>query len=244
MRNVKEMSFVLLPLIIVGFLITISLNFGNIKSSMPLNAVEYKNATEQRNRLYKEIENIKEENIDYMHKINQYRDNDPKKNEKLIEDMKKQLIDYSSLSGSIKVKGPGVMIKVQDGDMDRNLDSDIEILRKIFHEDDMSLILNELRKAGAETISVNDHRILPNTGVKCQWVLIGFEDQSRTSAPFYIYAIGDPEKMKASLLAEDSYIQKLILRKLKVEIEVKDEIIIPPTNQNTEVNYMKRYEEK
>lgn len=244
MRNIKEMSFVLLPLIIVGFLITISLNFRNIKTSKPLNAVEYKNATEQRNRLHKEIENIKEENIDYTNKINKYKDNDPKKNEKLIEDMRKQLIDYSSLSGYSKVKGPGLVIRVEDGDMDRGSDSDIEILRKIFHEDDMSLILNELRKAGAEAISVNDHRILPNTGVKCQWVLIGFEDQSSIPAPFYISAIGDAEKIKASLLAEDSYIQKLILRKLKVEIEIKDEVIIPSTNQSTEVNYMKRYEGK
>ena len=45
--------------------------------------------------------------------------------------MKEQLIDYGALSGITSIKGPGLVIKMQDGDRDRILDTEIEVLRKI-----------------------------------------------------------------------------------------------------------------
>ena len=50
--------------------------------------------------------------------------------------------------------------------------------------------------------------------------------------------------MKAALLAENGVIQGLLLREIKVEIEEKDEIILPKTRQNTEAMYMERYAAK
>lgn len=244
MKNTKARFLILVAAIITGFLIVNSINLSNTVINISLNSLEYKNAVEERSKLYNEIEKIKSENIDYRYKISKYKGNDPGKNEKLVEDMKKQLIDYGALSGITSVKGPGLVMKVKDGDIDMKLDSDREIARKIFHEDDVAMVLNELRNAGAEAIAIDDHRILPNTGVSCYWASIGFEDDSSVSAPFYIYAIGNPEEMKASLLAENSFLQKLILRKIKVEIEVKDEIIVPVTKQSVEARYMQRYEEK
>ena len=230
MKNTKSGFFILIAAIITGFLIVNTINLNNTQINISLNALEYKNAVEERSTLYNEIEKIKSENIDYRHKISKYKGNDPEKNKKLVEDMKNKLFDYGALSGITSVKGPGLVIEIKDGDIDRKLDADYEIWRKIFHENDLSMVLNELRNAGAEAITMNNHRILPNTGVKC--------------APFYIYAIGNPEEMKAYLLAENGFIQKLIIRKIKVEIEVKDEIIIPATKQSVEARYMQRYEEK
>lgn len=244
MKNTKSGFFILIAAIITGFLIVNTINLNNTQINISLNALEYKNAVEERSTSYNEIEKIKSENIDYRHKISKYKGNDPEKNKKLVEDMKNQLFDYGALSGITSVKGPGLVIEIKDGDIDRKLDADYEIWRKIFHENDLSMVLNELRNAGAEAITMNNHRILPNTGVKCYSAHIGFEDESSTYAPFYIYAIGNPEEMKAYLLAENGFIQKLIIRKIKVEIEVKDEIIIPATKQSVEARYMQRYEEK
>lgn len=241
----KGKFFVLLATIFTGFLIVNSVDLSGVtKSITSLNAVDYKKAVEERNQLYKEIDNLKSENIDYRYKISRYDDNDPEKSKKLIEDMKKQLVDYGALSGISTVKGPGLIIKLQDGDINKLLDPEYEVLRKMLHEDDMADVLNELRNAGAQAVAMNDHRILPNTAVSCYWAFIGFEDESSIFAPFYIYAIGNPEEMKAALLEENSTIQKLLVRKIKVEIEEKDEIIIPSTKQNTEAKYMERYEAK
>ena len=136
------------------------------------------------------------------------------------------------------------MITLQDGSYNTLLDTQEQVSRKILHEGDMALVLNELRNAGAQAIAIDDHRILPNTGVSCFWALIGFDDQSYATNPFSIYAIGNPQEMKTILMAENSIIQRLLLREIKVEIEEKEEIVIPTTKQNTEVKYMERYEGK
>lgn len=226
----------------IGFLIVNNINLEKLQTSFQLNAVEYQKAIEERNKLYKEIEFTQEENDMLRDKIDSYDDNDDAKQEKLIEDMKNQVRDYGTLIGQSEVKGPGLVIKVNDGDINRKEDTPFETWRKIFHDNDMAFLLNDIRNAGAEAVAVNNHRVLPYTGVECGWAFILFEDESTEAAPFYVYMIGDPEQMKSYLLAEGSYLQNLILRKLNVEIEVKDEIVIPSTLQNTDVKFMQRYE--
>lgn len=245
MKNIKGNIFILGTSIITGFLIINSVNLNNINSKVQsLNAMDYKKAIEERNQLYKDIEDIKSQNIDYRHQISKYDNNDPDKSQKLIEDMKNQLITYSELSGTSAVKGPGLIIKLEDDEIDKVWDTQSEIARKMIHEDDMALVINDIRSAGAEAISINNHRILTNTNVSCYWAFIGFEDESRVFAPFYISVIGNPEEMKSILLSENSVLQKLKARNIKVEIVVKDEIVIPITKQNTEPKFMQRYDEK
>lgn len=242
MKNITGKIFILVASITTGFFISNNINIDKTKTNLSLNAVEYKNAVEERNNLYKELENIRSDNIDLKHSINKYEGNDPEKNKKLVEDMRNLLINYGSLSGIKDVTGSGVVLKIQDGDMDTLLDTNLDIARKLFHDNDIALILNEIRNTSAEAIAINGHRILPTTGVICRWAFIGFEDDSDVWAPLYIYIIGDPEEIKASLLSENGYIQKLILRGIKIEIEIKEEIIISKTDQITEAKYMQRVE--
>jgi len=241
MKRISSKIVILISSIITGFLIANNVGLGSKLINLSLNSLEYKNAVEERNNLYTEIENIKNENIGLKYKIISYKGTDKEKKEKLIQDMKAQLTDYGNLSGINSVKGPGIIIKIQDGNINKLTDTQFEIWRKIFHENDMALVLNEIRKTSAEAIILNDHRILTNTGVSCYWAHIGFEDETMKSAPFYIYAIGDVDEIYAVLTSEDSYLEKLKPRGIKVEIEKKDEIIINQTNQNTEPKYMQRY---
>ena len=245
MKMNRGKVFILLASIFTGFLIINSIDLtGVTKNIISLNTVDYKKAIEERNQLYKDIDNLKSQNIDYEFKINEYHASDNEKSKKSVDDMKNQLIDYGALSGTSSVKGPGLVIKLQDGAYNKLLATQHEILRKMLHENDMALVLNELRYAGAEAIAIDDHRIIPKTGVSCYWAFIGFEDESTIYNPFYIYVIGNPEEMKIRLMSDDGIIKKLLLREIKVEIEEKEEIIIPTTQQNTEVKYMERYENK
>lgn len=242
MKGAKGKIFIFITFMLMGFFIisNIHININKIPNVLKLNSLEYKKAIEERTKLFKDIENIKEKNISYSNKIYQYKNHDGKSN-KIVEDMKNQLSDYNMLMGGKEIKGPGVIIKVEDGDINTKVDSSFETWRKILHDNDMALVLNEVRNAGAEAIVINDHRILNSSAVRCRWAFIGFEDQTMEYAPFYIYAIGDPEQMKTTLLAEGSYIQKLILRTLKVDIKAVDEIIIPSTKQKLPTTYMERY---
>ena len=86
----------------------------------------------------------------------------------------------------------------------------------------------------------NSYRILNNTGVTCNWAFIGFEDESMEMAPFYFYAIGNPEQLETAIKAEGSYINELIIRKLKVEINVMESITVLPTKKSYDSLYMHR----
>jgi len=243
MKNNKGFFFVFIATIILGALISMNFNFEGIQSYSQLNATEYQNAVEERATLYKEIGNLKEDNSEKNDKIENY-ENNYTKNDKILEDMKAQISDYQMFIGLNKTEGSGILLKINDGNTNALEENTSEINNKLLHDNDMALILNELRVAGAEAISVNNHRVIPWSGVICNWAFIGFDDGGMEYAPFNIYAIGDPEKLKAALLEDGSHVKELMFRKLYVNIEKIDKIIMPPTTSNANVEFMKRYESK
>lgn len=243
MKKNKGFFFIFIATIILGILISMNFNFGRIRSYIQLDSAEYQNAVEERAKLYKEIGNLKEDTLEKKSKINKYSSN-YKKDDKILEDMKSQIGDYEMFIGLNKVEGPGIVLTIKDGKTNPLEESTDEIDNKLLHYYDMELILNELRVAGAEAICVNNHRVVPWTGVVCSWAFMGFEDGSMEYAPFNIYVIGNPEKLKAALLEDGSHVKELIFRELYVNIEKKDKIIMPPTTANTNIKYMERDESK
>ena len=243
MKNNKDFFFVFIATIILGALISMNFNFEGIQSYSQLNATEYQNAVEERSVLYKAIGDLQEDNVQKKIKINNYANNDTK-NDKILEDMKAQIGDYGMFIGLNKVEGSGIILKINDGTTNVREEDENEVKNKLLHDSDMALVLNELRVAGAEAISVNNHRVVPWSGVICNWAFIGFDDGGMEYAPFNIYAIGDPEKLKAALLEDGSHVKQLMFRKLYVDIQEVDKIIMPPTTSNANVKYMKRYEVK
>ncbi|NFN15202.1 DUF881 domain-containing protein [Clostridium botulinum] len=241
MNKSKQTFLIFLTTLILGISISTNINLGEIQLFVELNAKQYKDAIEERANLYKEIGNLKENNNEIKDKINDYMKED-EKNDKILEDMKAQILDYELFVGSSQVEGPGIVLKINDASINLEQDSQFEVADKIFHDNDMALVLNELRKAGAEAISVNNHRVIPWTGVICNWAFIGFDDNTMESAPFSIYAIGDPEKLKTALLEDGSHVKELIIRNLYVEIEEKDKITLLPSRATNEIEFMKRYE--
>lgn len=243
MKNNNGFFFVFIAAIILGVLISMNFNFQRIQSYSQLNSAEYQNAVEERANLYKDIGNLKEDNIQKKYKIDKY-SNNYKKDDKILEDMKAQISDYEMLIGLNTVEGSGIILKIKDGNTNAIEDNSDEIRNKLLHDSDMELVLNELKAAGAEAISVNKHRILPWTGVICSWAFIGFDDGGMEYAPFNIYVIGDPEKLKAALLEDGSHVKQLMFRKLYVNIEKIDKITMPPTTASSNVKYMVRDESK
>ena len=243
MKNNNGFFFVFIAAIILGVLISMNFNFQRIQSYSQLNSAEYQNAVEERTKLYKDIGNLKEDTLEKKSKINKY-SNNYKKDDKILEDMKAQISDYEMFIGLNKVEGSGIVLTIKDGKSNTLEESPDEINNKLLHYYDMELILNELRLAGAEAISVNNHRIVPWTGVVCSWAFMGFDDGGMEYAPFNIYVIGDPEKLKAALLEDGSHVKELMFRKLYVNIEKIDKITMPPTTASANVKYMVRDESK
>lgn len=232
-------GIVLIAGILVGYLIVINFNFDRKQAAFQINASEYKNSLAEKNKLLSEVNSLSQDNRKITNKIESY-DVGGNKTNRIIEDMKNQLADYGMLSGLNEVKGPGVVIRVNDGEINYQEDNQYEIRNKIFHDRDVELLLNEIRLSGAEAISINDHRIISNTGVNCHWAFILFEDDTDTYPVFNFYVIGDPKTLEADLMADGSYLQRLKTRGLVISLEKKDEITLKAANIRN-LNYAEEY---
>lgn len=241
MKKPTDRLFIFIATIIIGILITINLKHSRTASIFKMNASEYKDATEERNVLLEEIRNLHEDNNNMAEKITDYQLGG-EKSINIVTDMKDQLVDYSLINGKTEVTGPGIVLKLNDAPYSITEDTAVEIGRRTLHDIDVAMILNELRAAGAEVLAINSYRITTDTSVDCGWAFIGFNDKEQTieEAPFYFYAIGDPEQLETAIFAEGSYINKLIIRQLEVELEKKDNIVIPASSRKDEPQFMKR----
>lgn len=235
--------FILLASILIGFLIVVNVGKNSINGFFNMNSIEYKDAIEERNKLYYDITALSEDNYELIKRIALLDvDDDDGNSEKVVEHMKEQLDIYSLLSGVDATKGSGIILTINDGDYNINTDSQDEVNRETLHSADAALILNELRTAGAEAIAINNYRVLNTTGLVCAWAFIRFEENGNDmeGAPFKFYAIGDPDQLEAALLAEGSHINELLIRKLKITIDKYDEMELPKAVKSISPKFMER----
>ncbi|WP_244835327.1 DUF881 domain-containing protein [Clostridium sp. BJN0001] len=226
MKKSKKNILILISAVVLGIMMVSNYSNDNDVAFKYLNASEYQGAIEKRANLYKEIDSLRESNKTIERQLNKYKKGDLKSS-KILDEMQLQIDDYELFTGFKAVKGPGIIIEISDGDIDYNFDNIQEQQRKILHDNDMALVINELRKSGAEAISINDHRIVPWTGVICRWAFIQYQDGIMEYAPFKIYAIGNKDGLKASMLDDNSHLKNLIFRDLNVDIQESDNLEIP-----------------
>ncbi len=242
MKNIKAKVITFLSTVVLGFLIAGNFSFKGFNDSLRLNTKEYQDAVETKNKLLKEIGSLKSDNAEAQEKIDKYKE-DGENSDKIVLDMKNQMETLGMLTGFNEVSGEGIVIIVNDGIFDNEMDSEQDLRRKTLHDADMFAILNELKSVGAQAISINEHRISPLSALTCKYAFLEFEDGDMVAAPFNIYAIGDPEVMKSQLLEDGSYLRRLQIRGLSVELEVKENIIMKASN-NSEIKYAKEYIKK
>ncbi len=138
-------------------------------------------------------------------------------NTKLVE-----LEELKYKTGLTDVKGPGVVVTLNDAE---KLEEGDNVLERLIHDRDVLHVINELRVAGAEAISINNERLIATSEQICAGPTIKI-NSNRYAVPYEIKAIGDPEQLSKAL--KESSIYAIILQnKLRVTIEQKDEIQIP-----------------
>lgn len=129
-------------------------------------------------------------------------------------------------AGLTDVKGDGVVLTLNDA-KEKN---PIEVNWGLFHSSEIDEVLNELKKGGAQAISINNERVISTTEIVCAGPTIRV-NRNRYAVPFEIKAIGDPKRLY------DTFNESAILASLKwldrrVEIKVVKNIEIPRYNGN------------
>lgn len=146
------------------------------------------------------------------------------KNNSELEEAKNQINEGNKTIGLTEVTGPGVIITVADSEIDSN--SVVDATDFIIHDTDILKIVNELKNAGAEAISINNQRVILTTPIICGGNIININGE-RIGSPFEIKAIGSPEAL-ANLSRPGGWLSKLEKRGIKVSaIKKSNSITIP-----------------
>lgn len=124
------------------------------------------------------------------------------------------------LAGLTDVKGSGIVLTLNDA----ATPGDFAIEDYIIHDSDVFTLLNELRMAGAEAISINGERVLAMTKTVCAGPTI-LINQSRYPVPFEFRAIGDAQRLFDALDNSES-VGILRLYDIRVDIRMEPEITI------------------
>ncbi|WMJ76722.1 MULTISPECIES: DUF881 domain-containing protein [unclassified Sedimentibacter] len=141
-------------------------------------------------------------------------------------------------NGFTDVRGPGIYFKISDSTIE---DDSLDIMQKIVHDVDITVLLNDLKAAGAEAIAVNSKRIINISEVVCAGPLIKVNGEG-VSAPFFISAVGDMEDLYTAVTEEGTYAYDLKnTYGMAVDVIMSYNVPIPKYKRNNETNYEVKY---
>ena len=124
-----------------------------------------------------------------------------------------ELSEAKILAGLTAIEGPGVIVTLRDG------------ADNVIHDSNLLIVLNELRDAGAEALSLNQQRIVATSEVRCAGSIVSVNNV-RCGAPFIIQAIGDPQVLFSALFLNGGVVDSLEAWDIHVTVEMSDSIRI------------------
>ncbi|MGH4125705.1 MAG: DUF881 domain-containing protein [Clostridium sp.] len=216
MKNNEATIFVFIASIIVGLLIAMNIGFEG-KSNF-LDVKQYNEAYNERSKLYSELNNLKQQYYDATLKLKKYDSGDIKKY-KVLEEIQKEVNENNIILGKTDVQGPGVKITLEDGE------GEFGEYPPLIHDRDIAQVINNLRSAGAEAISVNGQRITYDNYALCNGAPIDLNGV-KIVVPFYINAIGNEDVLYNYLTLQATYIKDLKINQVKISIVKADDIKI------------------
>ena len=131
--------------------------------------------------------------------------------------IEEQISSKEVLLGTTDVHGEGIIININDGN-------------DLIHQEDIVILLDELKNAGAEAISVNEQRIVSNTYVYCDGSVI-LIDGVKIGNPFVIKAIGDSQTIYGAIIRNKGYVATLTKDGIQVDVQKSEDVEISKTNK-------------
>lgn len=141
-----------------------------------------------------------------------------------IKELNEQLKQIQQIVGLTTVSGHGVILSISDRDknaVDINEQAPSEVL---VHSYQVYQLINELKKAGAQAISINGERILASSEIFCTGGSIKING-NRYVPPYVIKAIGNPDVLSGYVTTSDIY-NELMSRKLKFSLVKENHITV------------------
>lgn len=208
--------------IIIGIFIANQMKL-NVESYAPVTIKSIQDAKAEINKIKAEIEELNEIEKEKISELEAL-ENITLGDENIIDLLFKDLEFNMARSGYSDLEGPGISITMYDNPSNQIVG--FSVSDDIIHDVDILNILNDLRVAGAEAISINDERVVSSSEIKCGGPIIKLNQKS-LGTPFIIKAIGDPKILMASVNAPGTYGDILnTVYKIGFEPQLQDKVLI------------------
>lgn len=159
----------------------------------------------------------------------------------VIDIVSEEIENAKFLAGLKDVQGSGIIVVISDSEADVELGDNINDL--LVHDLDVQRLVNDLKVAGAEAISINGQRVLSTSEIECNGPTIRINGRTY-SIPFNIKAIGNPKVLNASVSAPGTYGFKLKdIYGLRIETSLSKFLLIPKYDGDIEFKYAKPIKE-
>lgn len=139
-------------------------------------------------------------------------------------------------AGLLPVAGPGIIIVLDDSKRSRQPGENPNLY--LIHDDDLLKVINELRAAGAEAISINEQRLLAMSEIRCAGPTLSVNN-SRSAPPYEIKAVGNPQTLENSLKMRGGVIETLQFWGIQVSVKRQDVVNIPAFKGTFRFEYAK-----
>jgi Bacterial protein of unknown function (DUF881). len=218
--------------VILGLMI--SLQFRSVQNgggAVTIQRVE--ELTAQLKQVEDENNSLKLQVSQLQNKLDEYETSSSQTNT-IISSLREQLENVNILAGLTDVQGPGVIVTLNDSKQEIQPGEDPSLF--LIHDDDLLKVLNELRAAGAEAVSLNEQRIVATTEIRCVGPTVNV-NSVRFAPPYVFKAIGDPDTLEAALMLKGGVVDTLRYWGIEISIKKADKIIVPRYNGTLNFKY-------
>lgn len=227
----------------MNLLVTITFIFG-IALSIQMKTISDKTAfinVESVNEmeLQLKIEQAEIENLeDYLERKNkellEYKLN-PETNDMILV-MDSKLQDYKKINAEYDLIGEGIIVEVRDSEkLVKPGENPNDFL---VHDQDLLRIINDLKIAGAEAISINGQRYMGFSEIKCSGPTVTINGKTY-GQPFIIRAIGESKDLESAIKSIDSYGYMLNnIYGIKIDVIKSNQVEIPKYMKLKKYNYL------
>jgi len=147
-------------------------------------------------------------------------------NEETKELVQKELADAKENFGLTDIVGEGIIITLSDNE-ERSYDAD-----------DLLNLVNELRAAGAEAISINNQRLVNLSDIAYVSDRHIVVNKNKISSPFTIKVIGDRTYLKSAITIKNGYVDLKEKEGYTISVQEKTNIKINKYSKNVNLKYI------
>lgn len=226
MKNFRGGWSITFVCMIIGFMLAVQFRqVHDAKETLPNQRVEELSGRliqlqEDRDELEKQLEILKEES--------------GASSQEFISELKLQAC-------TLPVEGEGVIVKLDDSTRAAKSGENPNLY--LIHDDDILRVINELRAAGAEAISINGQRLIATSEIRCAGPTLSVNNV-RSAAPYEICAIGEKKSLENSITMRGGVADTLKVWGIQIEVSPSDKVYIPPYKGTFKRTYSRVVEEK